>query len=152
MGGQGEITFVRWEAPIADAGPRLLRLCRRVFESFDDSYLLDRLPHLAEPSLWLAESNSEWVAFKLGYRRGQTNFYSWLGGVDPDHRRRGLAAELTRRQHEEAAANGYAHIETRTRAANNAMIIVNLRQGFHVAGFEVDGAGHKVVIQRKALR
>ena len=32
------------------------------------------------------------------------------------------------------------------------MIIVNLRQGFHVTGFEVDGASHPVVIQRKALR
>ncbi len=151
MGGQGEPVFVRWEAPIIDAGPRLLSLCHRVFDDFDDAYLLDRLPNLAEPSLWLAEADGEWVAFKLGYRRGQTQFYSWLGGVDPAHRRRGLAAELTHRQHDEAARNGFTHVETRTRAANNAMIIVNLRQGFHVAGFEVDGSGHPVVIQRKAL-
>ena len=114
--------------------------------------MLERLPHLAEPSLWLAEVDGDWVAFKLGYRRGQSTFYSWLGGVDPDHRRRGLAAELTMRQHAEAFGKGFNHVETRTRAANNAMIIVNLRQGFHVAGFEVDSAGHQVVIQRKALR
>ncbi len=151
MAGQGAPTFLRWEDPIADAEPRLLRLCHRVFDGFDDAYLLDRLPHLAGPSLWLAEADGEWVAFKLGYRRGQTLFYSWLGGVDPDHRRRGLAEELTRRQHGEAAAKGFAHVETRTRAGNNAMIIVNLRQGFHVVGFEVDGAGRSLVIQRKAL-
>lgn len=151
MAGEGPITFSRWESPIGDAGPNLLRLCHRVFDGFDDNYLLGRLPHLAEPSLWLAVQDCEWVAFKLGYRRGGSLFYSWLGGVDPDYRRRGLAAELTLRQHDEAATLGFSHVETRTRAANNAMIIVNLRQGFQVCGFEIDGAGRPVVIQRKAL-
>lgn len=151
MTGQGEPTVFRWTGPISDAGPRLLRLCHRVFDDFSDGYLLDRLPQLAEPRLWLAQAGSEWVGFKLGYRRSRSTFYSWLGGVDPGYRRRGLAAEMSRCQHEEAAANGCAHVETRTRARNNEMIIVNLRQGFRVSGFEVDDAGHHVVIQRKAL-
>jgi hypothetical protein len=55
------------------------------------------------------------------------------------------------RQHAHAAAAGYRFVETRTRAANNPMILLNLRHGFHVAGFEVDAKGIPVVIQRKAL-
>ena len=37
------------------------------------------------------------------------------------------------------------------RAANNPMILLNLRHGFHVAGFETDSSGIAVVIQRKQL-
>jgi hypothetical protein len=31
------------------------------------------------------------------------------------------------------------------------MILLNLRHGFHIAGFEVDAHGNAVVIQRKLL-
>jgi len=146
-----EIRYSQWRGAPEDAGPQLLDLCHRVFDSFDDSYLLNRLPKLDAPSLWLADAGGEWVGFKLGYRRGETLFYSWLGGVDPRFRKRGIAGALMRHQHQQAVSAGYTHVETRTRAANNAMIVANLRHGFHIAGFESDPRGIPVVTQRKAL-
>lgn len=140
------------DGSIEAAAAPLLALCRAVFADFDDCYLTARLPYLADPSLWLAERGGEWIGFKLGYRRGPELLYSWLGGVVPEARGTGVASELMRRQHEHAATQGYAMVETRTRAANNAMLIVNLRHGFHIAGFETDARGIPVVIQRKALR
>jgi hypothetical protein len=56
-----------------------------------------------------------------------------------------------RRQHEWAQLQGYTEIETQTRAVNNAMIILNLKSGFHVCGFGLDTLGRQVVIQRKHL-
>lgn len=143
--------YQRWAGPIADAADPLLALCKAVFAEFDSAYLLDRLPRIADPDLWLAIEGDEWVGFKLGYRRGDALLYSWLGGVHPRLRGQGVASELMERQHAHAAAVGYRFVETRTRAANNPMILLNLRHGFHITGFEVDARGIPVVVQRKAL-
>ena len=136
----------------AEAVALLLPLCDAVFPSFDSAYLAGRLPHVADPHLLLARrEDGVPVGFKLGYRRGESLFYSWLGGVAPEARRIGLAALMMERQHAEVRALGYRYVETRTRAANNPMILLNLRHGFHVAGFEVDAHGNAVVTQRKSL-
>ena len=145
------IGYERWHGSMAEAAAPLLALCRSVFPEFNDGYLLDRLPGLRDPDLWLAVQGGEWRGFKLGYRRGAHLFYSWLGGVDPALRGQGVASQLMQLQHAHAAASGYRSVETRTRAANNAMIVLNLRHGFHVAGFENDSSGIPVVIQRKTL-
>ena len=136
----------------ARAPDELLELCLVAFETFTPDYLTSRIVHIVDPSLVLARfDNGSLAGFKLGYRRGATLFYSWLGGVHPDARRQGVAAELMRRQHEWAQSQGYTEIETQTRAANNAMIILNLRSGFRVRGFGLDSIGREVVIQRKRL-
>ncbi|MCW3849191.1 GNAT family N-acetyltransferase [Sphingomonas sp. LB-2] len=147
----GTITSRRWPDPIEAAAEPLLTLYRAVFEHIDDAYLLSRLPHMADPMLWIAEDEAGWVGFKLGYRRGATLLYSWLGGVHPRARGQGVASALMVRQHEAAAAQGYARVETRTRAANNAMLMLNLRHGFHVCGYEIDARGIPVVTLRKSL-
>lgn len=144
------ITYHRYPSHIEAAAEPLLRLYRAIFEDADDAYLLSRLPELIDPMLWIAEDAAGWVGFKLGYRRGAT-LYSWLGGVHPRVRGQGVAAALMVRQHEAALAEGYTHVETRTRAANNAMLIANLRHGFHVCGHEIDARGIPVVTLRKAL-
>ena len=137
----------------AEAIALLLPLCEAVFPDFDSDYLANRLRHVADPHLLLARrEDGVPVGFKLGYRRGDSLFYSWLGGVAPEARRIGLAALIMERQHAEVRALGYCHVETRTRAANNPMILLNLRHGFHVAGFEVDAHGIPVVTQRKEMK
>lgn len=144
-------TCHRWEAPIGEAAELLSGLCQAAFEGFEDAYLRARIPNMVDPDLWLAEADGAAVGFKLGYRRGAHLLYSWLGGVVPAWRGRGVARVLMERQHEAARAQGYALVETRTRAANNAMMMLNLSCGFHVCGFEVDARGIPVVTLRKEL-
>jgi GNAT superfamily N-acetyltransferase len=145
------LSYRHWEGDIQAAAPLLADLCAGVFGAFDPAYLTGRLPGLTDPDLWLAEAAGRAVGFKLGYRRGPDLLYSWLGGVLPELRGQGVASALMVRQHEAARAAGYRFVETRTRAPNNAMIIANLRHGFHVCGFETDARGIPVVIQRKEL-
>jgi GNAT superfamily N-acetyltransferase len=146
-----DITYRRWDDPIAKAAPMLLALCEAAFGGFDEDYLLARLPHMTDPDLWLAEAEGRPVAFKLGYRRGAELLYSWLGGVAPEARRQGVAAALMVCQHTHALAMGYRLVETRTRAANNPMLLLNLSHGFQVCGYEVDARGIAIVLQRKVL-
>jgi GNAT superfamily N-acetyltransferase len=130
----------------------LLALCVAAFAQFSPAYLADRLGRITDPCLVAARLDDGSLAgFKLGYRRGSALFYSWLGAVHPHSRRQGIARELTQRQHEWAKAQGYRRIETRTRAVNRAMLILNLAAGFEVYGFENDSSGHAVVSQRKIL-
>lgn len=88
------------------------------------------------------------VGFKLGYARDRDTFYSWLGGVAPDHRRAGIASELMRRQHAHVFARGYRAITTSTLQDNTAMLIANLRAGFVVHGVALDDRGLKVLLRR----
>jgi GNAT superfamily N-acetyltransferase len=130
----------------------LAGLCTRIFDSFDPDYLTRRLPGLIDPVLHVAHGDGgAALGFKIGYRRGPSLLYSWLGGVGPEARGQGIAARLMQAQHDWAAVQGYHNVETRTRATNNRMIIVNLTAGFHIAGVESDEAGHLMVIQRRRL-
>ena len=150
-GDQPDITLFEG-ASVRGQEAMLADLCARIFDSFDPDYLARRLPVLIDPVLHLAQDDAGAVlGFKLGYRRGPSLLYSWLGGVVPEARGQGIAARLMQAQHDWAAAQGYHWVETRTRASNNRMIIVNLTAGFHIAGVESDEAGHLVVIQRRRL-
>jgi GNAT superfamily N-acetyltransferase len=145
------IEIVEGEAVLA-LGREVLALCQAVFDELSEGYLLDRLPLLDGRALVAARDEAgRLVGFKLGYRRGGQLFYSWLGGVHPEARRRGLARRLMAAQHQWARSRGYAQIETRTRAVNRVMLIANLKGGFCITGFEVDRAGHAVVTQRVDL-
>jgi predicted GNAT superfamily acetyltransferase len=145
------IRYRRWSAAIGEAAAPLLALYEAAFDQAEPTYLLERLPRLEDAMLWIAEDAEGWAGFKLGYQRGATLLYSWLGGVHPRIRGQGVASALMVRQHEAAAAEGYTHVETRTRAVNNAMIMANLKHGFRVSGYEVDARGNPVVTLRKAL-
>jgi GNAT superfamily N-acetyltransferase len=70
------------------------------------------------------------VAFKLGYERNPSEFHSWLGGVLPEFRGVGVAADLLRTQHEWCRMNGYKRVLTSAENRFPEMLILNLRFGF----------------------
>lgn len=125
--------------------------CRRLFPSLPESYVQDRIGFVVKPELFVSEAKGRLVAFKVGYQNSATTFFSWLGGVDEDFRRLGLASRLAALQHARCRALGISAIETRTRADNPLMLIVNLRSGFQVVGVEADPYGRFVVLQRRSL-
>ncbi len=131
----------------------VIELCSRLFETFDPMYVRSRLPHITGPAITRARSiDGDLIGFKLGYRLGSTLFYSWLGGVHPEYRKQGIAQQLLSDQHQWAAEHGYSRIETRTRASNSPMIVLNLKSGFEIVGFELNAEQIGVVIQRKTLQ
>lgn len=90
------------------------------------------------------------VGFKVGYER-EGVFYSWMGGVVPEWRRRGVAQLLARKQEEWARARGYALIRCKTRNCHRAMLIFALRNDFRIVGVEPqdDIEQHRIWLEKQ---
>lgn len=82
----------------------------------------------------LVEGEGEIRGFKVGYERFRGVFFSWLGGVIPEFRRRGIARGLLREQHRVCLDRGYVEIQTETYGDGNGMLLLNLSEGFEIYG------------------
>ncbi len=91
------------------------------------------------------------VGYKIGYERKVNHFYSWLGGVHPDYREKGIGEELLIRQHGWCRKNGYMTIRTHTKNKWRNMLIMNLKNGFDVIGTFTDEKGEPKIILEKRL-
>ena len=95
------------------------------------------------------------VGYKIAYRTGNRRecLYSWLGGVHPHHRRKGLARAMTRIQHDWGIERGFLYVETHTWGDNAEMMILNLQEGFFAAGAlsAIDRPGVRIIM-RKLLK
>ena len=101
--------------------------------------------------LGLATLDGEVVGYKLGRSNDPRTFESWGGGVHRDVRRQGVASALAQLQEIWCRAQSFQFIQTETAHDNHAMLAVNLKQGFVVAGTYLDRGAHLKVILQKPL-
>ena len=97
-----------------------------------------------------AYSNGRIVGFKTGFSIGSGVFYSWIGGVDPEHRRLGLGRRLMLIQHQELKALGFVKVQTKTQNRFRDMIILNLKSGFEIVDtFVEEGKGIQILLEKR---
>lgn len=72
--------------------------------------------------------------FKAGYELTAKMYYSWIGGVTAEQRRKGIASRLMDEQHELVRQLGYSSIQTRTENQFRSMLLLNIKHGFDVVG------------------
>lgn len=101
--------------------------------------------------LLAALAEGQVVGYKFGYEDRPGRFYSWIGGVRPDHRRRGVARQLLEKQHEWARGHGYPRVRTHTTNAHRPMLLLNIRAGFDVIGTLINHRGEGRIILEKQL-
>jgi len=99
----------------------------------------------------MAYDGDELVGYKVGRSNDPRTFESWNGGVLPEARKRGVGAELARRQEAWCREQGFAFLSTDTAHNNRAMLILNLRRGFHIAGTYLNRGKNLKVVLQKAL-
>jgi ribosomal protein S18 acetylase RimI-like enzyme len=75
------------------------------------------------------------IGFKVGYER-EGDFYSWMGGVLPDYRNKGIAQRLADVQEAWAKQHNYPHVTFKTRNRHRAMLLFAIKNGFEIIGFE----------------
>ena len=93
------------------------------------------------------------VGFKAGYSRGDEGyFYSWMGGVLPAFRKKGLAKILAQSQEQWARDQGFQTIWFKTRNQNREMLHFALSNGFNITEVQPKAnIDHYRIILEKSL-
>lgn len=105
-----------------------------------------------KPKLSVLMAQSDRIeGFKIGYERFRGVFFSWIGGVLQESRRKGIARTLLRRQHVLCLERGYNEIQTETFGDGKAMLLLNIQEGFEVYGTYLGTDGRLRVQLRKML-
>ncbi|HEX8429544.1 GNAT family N-acetyltransferase [Hymenobacter sp.] len=147
-----EYTFTESLSPVGAGTEAVVRLLAATLESpvdelnADLNYQQTRQPVQA----WLTLAGGQLIGCKLGYERKPGQYYSWLGGVQPDFRGQGIAGELMRQQHAWCQQQGYQRIRTQTYNRWRPMLLLNLRAGFDIVG-TVQGPRGLIIVLEKEL-
>ncbi|MDP4956806.1 MAG: GNAT family N-acetyltransferase [Algoriphagus sp.] len=103
------------------------------------SFYEDRLRHrlsLGLVALW----DGELAGFKVGYQSElPETFYSWMGGVIPEFRGKGIATALAEEQERWAKAQGFTSVFFKTRNRFPAMIQFGIKRGFKIVDLHPKG-------------
>lgn len=130
-----------------------IKLDRLLFGHAHSCTLSTEIRRKYRPSLFVAlASDGEVIGFKLGYERKYQNYYSWMGGVDPEHRAQGVGKALMKAQHAWAESQGYHAIRTQSKNKWRDMIILNLKSGFNIIGTFQDDEGDTKIMMEKRFR
>ena len=101
---------------------------------FDDPYEISEYSKRLNSTVHLiltAYDDHNPIAFKIGYHRhSDGSFYSWMGGVLPNYRRKGIANNLADHQEIWAKKNRYSSIRMQTREKHIAMLAFAINRGF----------------------
>lgn len=131
--------------------PKMLDLSTRIFGRDDPAMIEQELRAHSVFHVAVAIHEQQVVGFKVGYQDRMSRFYSWLGGVDPDFRRRGIASALMQAQHTWCQERGYRLIRTQTKNTWREMLLLNIQSGFDVIGTYTDEDGQPKIILEKRL-
>jgi GNAT superfamily N-acetyltransferase len=108
-----------------------------------------RLTRMPSVVVHTATWDGEFAGFKIAYAIRRRRLYSWLGGVLPEYRRRGVAHALMHAQHDWAKERGYVNVETGTVRNNMPMLALNLRCGFKIIGTYARAGTTRVLMTKR---
>lgn len=127
-------------------------IMEKAFGEWDERWFFSTFKNHQKYYLLMASIEEVPVGFKLGYELNDREFYSWLGGVVPEYRGIGIAADLMTKQHEWCREKGYQQIQTTTQNRFREMLLLNIRFGFDVVGItDSDEQGSKIILQKKIV-
>ena len=105
-------------------------------QEFDDPYEIPEYSKRLNSTTHLiltAYDDHNPIAFKIGYQRHHDrSFYSWMGAVLPNYRRKGIANNLADYQETWAKKNGYNSIKIQTREKHKAMLTFAINREFQI--------------------
>ena len=123
---------------------------------FDDPYEIPEYSKRLNSTthhILTAYDNHNPIAFKIGYQRhSDGSFYSWMGGVLPNYRRKGIANNLADPQETWAKKNGYISIKMQTREKHKAMLALAINRGFQITSrIEKTSSSNTLIWMNKPL-
>lgn len=124
-----------------------------LFKEWDPHWVLGTIAKHQHSCLILSQDKEaqKTVGFKLGYATSNKSFYSFLGGVLPEYRKKGLALKMADQQELWCRNNGFKKITTKSMNQFKPMVILNLKNGFEITGTEWDERGKLKILFEKEL-
>jgi len=126
-----------------------------VYKSIFDDYKLDffknRIRQKEDLIIILCSQHSQLLGFKIGYRYNDTTFYSWVGGVLPENRKKGIAKKLGQLQEQRVKEKGYQKLRTKSMNRFKPMMILNLKNGFDIKSMYTNDVGQTKIVFEKIL-
>jgi predicted GNAT superfamily acetyltransferase len=129
----------------------LTTLYTTIFEDADVPFFLNRINQHPKLFTALAYTNNLLVGFKIGYPKTNTIFYSWIGGILPEYRNKGIAMQLAQLQEEHAKEQRFTILSTKSMNCFKPMMILNLKRGFNITKIYTNTKGQTKVVFEKAL-
>ena len=123
-------------------------------QEFENAYSIEEYHERLDDKrnlILIAEFEGKPAGFKIGYEV-EDSFYSWMGGVVPEFRRKKIAAGLADSQEEWCSKIGYKIIRLKTRNKHNKMLLFALSRKYQIVGFEEkDDAMESRILLEKIL-
>ncbi|MCM3757136.1 GNAT family N-acetyltransferase [Sporosarcina aquimarina] len=142
--------FVNIEGfPDAEVLKQILILHEDIFK--DAHTLVSKAQSKPKILFTIGLERGEVVGYKIGYELNSDCYYSWLGGVNENHRNKGIASKLMYQQHLYLKEKGYKSVQTKTKNNWRNMLILNIRNGFNVIGTYTDNSDELKIILEKSL-
>jgi GNAT superfamily N-acetyltransferase len=99
---------------------------------------LKKLRYPVQNELYLLITyQGETVGWFTGHQHDQESFYMMNSVVHPDHRKKGIYTALLKVILGWAKGEGFQHVKSRHKAANNEVIVPKLKAGFIISGMEI---------------
>ena len=145
------ITFEEIEGiPNPQVLEKIAEFYQSIFAETDVAKFHNRINSAEKLYTVLALSDDEIVGFKLGYQIDSHIFYSWLGGVNPQFRKLGIAQELMNRQHDWCKQNNFQIVQTKTKNSFKPMLVLNIKNGFDIVELQRNEQDEiKIVLEKK---
>ena len=131
--------------------PQLLKIYTSVFKDADVDFFKGRFNNHPKITSVLAYDNQELIGFKSGYPYNDDTFYSWVGGVLPGYRKKGIASRLAEHQELAAKSQGFRKMRTKSMNRFKPMMILNLKRGFNIIKVYTNAKGQTKIIFEKEL-
>lgn len=100
----------------------------------------------------IAEVDGQLAGFKVGYDKfGNSTFYTWMGGVLPQFRKKGLAKALAEFQENYARNEGYNAVILKTRNRHKNMLHFAISSGFEIIEVEprAESSENRILLKKK---
>lgn len=127
----------------------LNQLHNTIFKTKDN--LNEKLSKKNDPITLIAYKDNEIVGYKIGYKQDSTTFYSWLGGVKEQYRNYGIAQKLIDEQIKLLKKKSYSKVQTKTYNRWKSMLILNIKNDFHIIDCYKDDKGDTAIILEKLI-
>ncbi|WP_417706557.1 GNAT family N-acetyltransferase [Rheinheimera aquimaris] len=123
---------------------------------FEQATTLERLQSRLDGAVSLilvAKLEGTLVGYKVGYQLTEETFYSWLGGVIPEHRKHGVATLLLNYQEKWVLNSGYKQIKVKSMNRFPGMLNLLISNGYEIVGIEesVCGSEGKIVFLKRLV-